>query len=219
MEFESIEAVIFDCDGTLVDSETISLQVMVDFVAELGVELSHADALQRFAGKDLKLVIEELTPLMDRPAPDDFIPQFRVRQIAALTERLEPIDGAEEMLRKMPKPFCVASNAPLSKVRVCLETTGLIEYFDDARMFSAYQVNAWKPSPDVFLHSAAQMGVQASKCLVVEDSIFGIDAGIAAGMQVIAFDPAAELQSQLSERAELKFVRRLREIQDLFAGC
>lgn len=202
-DLDSVKSVIFDCDGTLVDSETISLQVMVDYVAELGVTLSHAEALSRFAGKDLKLVIDELAPFMNRPVPDDFIEEFRVHQLAALRSDLKPIDGASELLTSMKMPFCVASNAPISKVQVCLNTTGLAQHFGEQNTFSAYQVNAWKPDPAVFLYAAQQMSFDAEECLVVEDSIFGIDAGLAAGMEVMAFDPDGELGAQIASATDI----------------
>lgn len=221
---QRIKAVIFDCDGTLVDSETISLQVMVDFVADLGVTLSHTEALSRFAGKDLKLVIDELAPLMNRPVPEDFISLFRVQQLAALRSDLKPIEGADELISSMQLPFCVASNAPLSKVQVCLDSTGLAKHFSDRNMFSAYQVQAWKPDPAVFLYAAAQTGVKADECLVVEDSIFGVDAGINAKMQVIAFDPDGQLSDQIDQAtndtnragyAQVQFISHLDEAKEL----
>lgn len=192
---------------------------MVDYFAEYGVELSHQDALARFSGKDLKLVIAELAPLMDRAVPDDFIPEFRRRQTDALTRRLRPMDGADDMLGSMRHPFCVASNAPLTKMRVCLETTGLIRHFDESRLFSAYQVNAWKPSPDVFLMAARQMGVHPHECLVVEDSIFGIDAGFNAGMKVVAFDPSNHLTQSFDDQPDLvRKVQHLSEVSEMLSN-
>lgn len=216
---QPIRAIIFDCDGTLVDSETISLQVLVDLVAEFGVELSHSDALSRFSGQDLKLVFAELAPSMNCPMPDDFIDQFRERQFAQLQRSLAPIDGADDLLTSLDHPFCVASNAPISKMQICLNTTGLIRHFDDSRIFSAYQVNAWKPDPAVFLLAAETMGVSPSECLVVEDSVFGIDAGLAAGMQVLGYDPEQTLKADRTiKNGQLRWVRHLSEVGSFLEG-
>jgi beta-phosphoglucomutase-like phosphatase (HAD superfamily) len=101
---ERIEAVIFDCDGTLVDSETISLRVMSELVGEFGHEISHADAVRRFSGQDLKLVIRELESDMGRELPDDFMERFRERQIPCLQQELQPIAGAREsFLRRIQR--------------------------------------------------------------------------------------------------------------------
>ena len=210
--------IIFDCDGTLVDSETISMQVMIEYAAELGAEMSHQEALARFAGKDLKLVIQEIEPHTSNGIPDDFIPEFRRRQYLALRTRLQPIEGALELVSQLREPFCVASNAPPEKIQICLETTKLIDHFAAESIFSAYQVNAWKPNPKLFLAAADAFGVPVDKCIVVEDSIFGIDAGIAAGMQVVAFDPERELKPKLKgTRSVVHVIKHLSELEDLLA--
>lgn len=183
------DGVIFDCDGTLVDSETISLRVLVEMISERGLELDHAEAMERFAGGDLPKVFAEIETQLDAPLPADFIDLFRARQIPALAEAVEPIHGAYELLSSLTKPFCVASNAPISKVRLCLETAGLLQLIPTGYLHSAYEVNAWKPQPDVFLKAAKGLGLEPEKCAVVEDSKFGVEAGLRAGMHVFAFDP------------------------------
>jgi HAD superfamily hydrolase (TIGR01509 family) len=207
---ERIEAVIFDCDGTLVDSETISLRVMSELVGEFGHEISHADAVRRFSGQDLKLVIRELESDMGRELPDDFMDRFRDRQIPCLQRELQPIVGAHELLRTLRIPFCVASNAPQAKIRVCLETTGLKRFFPDELIFSAYEIQRWKPDPTLFLDAAKRLGVSPHKCAVVEDSHFGIDAGIAAGMQTFAFDPYERCQTYGDKIARVRCLSELR---------
>ncbi|TWT54992.1 6-phosphogluconate phosphatase [Rubripirellula amarantea] len=194
---QPVQAVIFDCDGTLVDSETISMELLLEGVTPLGIRMTHDEAMVRFAGNDLKVVLAELEATLNTPLPLDFLPNFRRRQFEVLAERLQPVDGAMELLGSLSLPFCVASNAPRQKIRICLETTGLIAHCSDDRIFSAYDVDAWKPDPKLFLAAAEALQVAPADCLVVEDSVFGIEAAHSAGMQVIAFDPHGSLPKNL----------------------
>lgn len=189
MHQHPIEAVIFDCDGTLVDSETLSISLLLDFASEFGPNLEYEDALQQFAGVDLAVVIQSIELQLGHALPDDFMERFRTRQLPILREHVQAIHGAKELLEALNRPVCVASNAPLSKINVCLETTELDQFFTESRIFSAYQIETWKPSPDLFLMAADFLQVAPECCAVVEDSGSGIEAGLAAGMQVFAFDP------------------------------
>ncbi|MCH2203646.1 MAG: HAD-IA family hydrolase [Fuerstiella sp.] len=189
MNTDPLEAVLFDCDGTLVDSESPSIRVLVNFVSEFGLQLDFEEALREFSGNELAEVLRGIEQKLGRSLPQDFEQQFRRRQIPILKEQLQAIDGAAELLNAMTLPACVASNAPLHKIQVCLEATGLDRHFAKSRIFSAYQIQTWKPAPDLFLMAAQSLGVAPARCAVVEDSRFGIDAGLAAGMQVFAFDP------------------------------
>ena len=192
---QEIQAVIFDCDGTLVDSEVISLHVLVDLVAEFGVRIPHEEAMDRYAGNELPIVFADIEERMQSKLPDDFLDTFRDHQIATLKKELKPLEGVEPLLRDMTLPYCVASNAPLNKVGVCLKTSGLLKYFPEDRIFSAYQIEIWKPEPDLFLMCADALDVPAANCAVVEDSIFGVKAGLAAGMQVFAYDRTSDFRA------------------------
>lgn len=183
-----IEGVIFDCDGTLVDSEVISMKVLQQLCAEQGLTLSMEEAMDSFAGNELAVVLQILESKLGRALPSDFLDTFRSQQLAELAVSLTAIDGAMELVRQLQIPFCVASNAPLNKVELCLKTTSLSPYFPVNRIFSAYTIERWKPEPDLFLQAASEIGIPAAQCAVVEDSLFGVHAGIAAGMQVIALD-------------------------------
>lgn len=189
MPASEIQAVIFDCDGTLVDSEILSLQVLVDYVAEFDLLIHHEEAMAKFAGNELSVVFADIENRLGHSLPDGFLQEFRSRQIALLQEQVQPCPGADELLSSLSVPFCVASNAPLNKIDVCLQTTRLKRHFAEHEVFSAYEVQKWKPAPDVFLHAATAMNVEPRHCAVVEDSSFGIQAGLAAGMQVFVYDP------------------------------
>ena len=212
MDEHSIKAIIFDCDGTLVDSETLSLAVLVQHVAEFGLEISHAEAMERFAGNELSVVFSEFEDRLGRKLPEDFLDTFRSRQMGVLREQLQPVAGVHDLLDAMQVPFCVASNAPVSKIQLCLETVDLIHHFDESVIFSAYQIKRWKPEPDLFLMAAERMQVAPQHCAVVEDSVFGIKAGLAAGMQVYGYDPHENLTGQFEN---VQLVRSLSELQRL----
>lgn len=212
-ESAPLEAVIFDCDGTLVDSESLSITALIQYTRRFGVTMDSAEAVRRFSGQDLKLVLSELESTLDRPLPEDAIEQFRSIQMPMLREQLQPIEGAPELLGSITLPFCVASNAPQDKIRLCLETTGLIEHVADELIFSAYDIERWKPDPSLFQNAAQTMGVGVERCAVVEDSVFGIKAGLAAGMATFAYDPHhrfGEFGDQITR------VERLSELSEWF---
>ncbi len=194
MSNPKVQAVIFDCDGTLVDSEKLSIAVLVDFVAEFGYQIALPDALRNWAGGELPKIFAKVEQELGVQLPGDHLNQFRSRQMARLATDVEAIDGAADLLESLTLPYCVASNAPLNKVGLCLETTGLARFFPDARRFSAYEIEKWKPEPDLFLMAARALGVPAERCVVVEDSLYGIEAGLNAGMTVFAYDAPGELQ-------------------------
>jgi HAD superfamily hydrolase (TIGR01509 family) len=210
-----IEAVIFDCDGTLVDSETLSLAVLIEFVAEFGLEIPHEEALQQFAGNELSVVFRTIEERLERSLPEDFLESFRERQIAVLKQKLQAIDGAHDLLAAISLPFCVASNAPHNKIQVCLETTGLDQHFAPDRIFSAYDIQVWKPKPDLFLKAAHEIGVAPENCAVVEDSSFGINAGLAAGMQVFAFNPH---RPGPTDNSNVRNIQHLDELKPFFTS-
>jgi HAD superfamily hydrolase (TIGR01509 family) len=184
----SIEAVIFDCDGTLVDSEPLGNEVLVEYVAELGLRIPIEEALVVFRGRKMGDCLDEIARRLGRPLPGGFEVELRRRMSAAFRERLQPIDGADDLLRAMTVPFCVATNGPREKMTLTLSVTGLIEHCGD-RLFSAYEVGAWKPDPGLFTHAAEAMGVEPRSCAVVDDSDHGIQAALACGMEVFAFLP------------------------------
>lgn len=212
MAAAEIRAVIFDNDGTLVDSEKLSLAVMVDYIAEFGLKIPVEEALREFAGGELPKVFAEIESRLGHPLPDDHIDQFRSRQMARLAADVEAIDGAEDLLSTMSKPFCVASNAPLNKVNLCLKTTKLDRFFAETHRLSAYEVQKWKPEPDLFLKAATVLDMEPRHCAVVEDTDYGIEAGLRAGMQVFGYDP----QNELNQRPEVAYVNDLRELISVF---
>ncbi|HTM46617.1 MAG TPA: HAD-IA family hydrolase [Polyangiaceae bacterium] len=183
-----MKAIIFDCDGTLVDSEVLGNEVFVEAIAEHGVTMPVSEALAAFRGRKLAECIREVEERWGCVLPPDFIPQFRARQAAAFRLRLRAVDGALELVSSLRQKFCVASSGPREKIELSLSLTGLLPYFESA-IFSSYEIDSWKPAPEIFLHAARTMGVAPSSCVVIEDSLPGLQAGVAAGMEVVAFQP------------------------------
>jgi len=184
-----IESVLFDCDGTLVDSEILTREVLVDLARKFGIPLTLDDARDEFTGACMADVVEALAARRGAPLPESFVPEFRRRMAAAFREHLRPIDGAADLLESIRLPCSVASSGPREKIELSLALTNLRGYFED-RIYSAYEVGVWKPDPGLFLHAARVQGVAPDRCAVVEDSRQGIRAGLAAGMQVFAFQPS-----------------------------
>lgn len=207
------EAIIFDCDGTLVDSEPITVSTLVEHVAEFGLKLDYEEALALFIGRDMPMIVKVLEERIGQPLPPGFTEEFRHRQAAALQSSLKSIPGAHQLLGSITKPFCIASNAPRRKIELNLKVTGLHEFFDSERVFSAYDIESWKPNPDLFLHSAAKMEIEPSRCVVIEDSLAGIQAGIAAGMQTIGYAHSAEVKPT----CEVPFVHCLSELIEVLS--
>ena len=189
------ELVIFDCDGVLVDTETAANRTLSAWLTEAGYPVTFEDCRRRFSGRSMKSVQAEIEAeghslgfvLMDRwyASLDDI---FR--------DRVQPVPHVGTViaaLRERGVPWCVASSARLEKMHLTLGSTGLIDHFRDV-LFSASMVARGKPFPDLFLHAARQMGRGPEGCVVVEDSVPGTQAGVAAGMPVFSYhgDPHSD---------------------------
>jgi HAD superfamily hydrolase (TIGR01509 family) len=204
-----LQGVIFDCDGVLVDSETSGNQVLVEAVHELGLHLTVEEALAAFKGCKMADCVATIERWLGRSVAHDFVPNVRSRMADVFRERLRPVEGIEEVLGRIQMPFCVASSGPREKIELSLRVTGLLPHFV-SRIFSAYEVGSWKPDPGLFLHAARGMGVEPKVCAVVEDSIPGVQAGLAASMPVFGYALPSE-SSQLKEVGAYVF----NDMQDL----
>jgi HAD superfamily hydrolase (TIGR01509 family) len=187
--------VIFDCDGVIVDTERAANNVLCRWLTEAGYPVTYEDCRKRFAGRSMTSVQAEIEAeghalgfhLMDRwySSLDEIF--------GAGVEPVPHIEFVVEELRGAGIPWCVASSAKVDKMRLTLGTTGLIEHFRDV-LFSATMVPRGKPFPDLFLHAAREMGHAPENCVVIEDSVWGTQAGIAAGMRVFSYhgDPHSD---------------------------
>lgn len=185
----SIGCVIFDCDGVLVNTEEPENKVLAGMVSELGYAMSAQEAVRRFRGIKMALIVDEIEGLIGGAVPEGFVERFRDESEAAFERELRAVLGVEKVLDgldAMGVPYCVASSGPLRKMRVSLGVTGLWDRFK-GRVFSAYEIESWKPDPGLFLYAAKQMGRRVDECVVIEDSEVGVLAGKAAGMLVIGY--------------------------------
>jgi HAD superfamily hydrolase (TIGR01509 family) len=206
----TFEAVIFDCDGTLVDSEGLANEVFAECAVELGIQIGAQDALELFRGRSMPYCITRLENMLGRPLPEWFVPKFRDRPDATFREKLRPIEGAVELVQSISVPICVASSGPRDKIELTLGLCGLLQYFE-GRIFSSYEVGIWKPDPGLFLHAAKQLGIDPRNCVVVEDSLTGIEAAIAAGMTVFALNvPRDQCSAAANPISVLSDLHRLR---------
>jgi HAD superfamily hydrolase (TIGR01509 family) len=177
---------IFDCDGVLVDSEVIACRVCVPCLAELGIAITAEAVADRYIGMSAGSMIADLETRYNRNLPADLYETMRHRIIAAFETEPLTIDGVDRVLAAHDGKVCVASGSTQERVRRCLTLVGLLHHFDP-HIFSATQVPRGKPAPDLFLFAAQQMGADARDCLVIEDSVHGVTAAVAAGMRVLGF--------------------------------
>ncbi|MBQ4807960.1 HAD family phosphatase [Phaeobacter sp. HS012] len=183
--------VIFDCDGVLVDSETLSNQVLVENLGRHGLQLSLADCMDLFVGGTMQGVMKKAQELgADLPA--NWVDEVYGETYARLRQGVDLVPGIPDLLALLQARgivFCVASNGSEDKMRITLGQNGLWDQFHPQAMFSAHTLKTGKPDPDLFLAAACHFDVQARDCLVVEDSENGAIAAARAGMRCLGFDP------------------------------
>lgn len=210
---------IFDCDGVLVDSETISLSVFVERIAAAGGKVTEDDAYRHFLGRSMASVHETLRREFGFVFSESGIVELRAEMLRRFRAELKPVPGIAEALARLPQRRCVASSSQPDRIRLSLTIAGLLEMLDP-HLYSAAMVERGKPAPDLFLHAAREMGASPEDCLVIEDSPAGIDAARAAGMRVFAFTGAshaghAALVAALAERRPDLVFDDMRRLPDL----
>ncbi|GAA0492854.1 HAD family hydrolase [Streptomyces olivaceiscleroticus] len=184
------DLVIFDNDGVLVDSEPISNTILAGYLTELGHPTTYEESLRDYMGAAMHRVHDLVAERTGQRLPADFDAEFHTRVFAAFEQQLTPVTGVPELLAELTAaatPYCVASSGSHERIRVGHRKTGLDRWFTDARIFSSEDVGRGKPAPDLFLYAAEKRGVAPERCAVVEDSPLGVQAAIAAGMDVYGF--------------------------------
>lgn len=212
----TFEAILFDCDGVLVDSEAITCGVLRDMFEELGWRMTLAECMQRFVGhtvKSQRAVIEAHTGL---PLTDEWLQEFFARRNQRLDQQITAIDGIHEAVAHLHDHcqgrIAVASGADRFKVEMMLKKVGLHAHFE-GRIFSGHEMPRSKPHPDVYLAAAAHLGVNPARCLVVEDTTVGITAGVAAGATVWAYAPAGVDAQPLHAAGATQVFRHMRDLR------
>ena len=185
---------LFDCDGVLVDSEAITNGVLRDMLEEMGWQLSLQECMRIFVGKAVKDEAALIQARTGQPLTENWMVRFRERRNLGLIDGVKPIHGAVAAVARAHETYqgriACASGADRFKVELQLEKCGLMPYFE-GRIFSGHEMPRSKPAPDVYLAAAAALGVDAKRCIVVEDTVTGVSAGVAAGATVLGFSPAA----------------------------
>lgn len=183
---EAIELVIFDCDGVLVDSEPIAVRVDLVVLERVGLRMSEAEVIGRFLGRSPAVMRAAIEEHLGHALPEDCQQEFERLYTDAFEDELLAVDGVHDALDRISLPSCVASSSEPDSLSRKLQLTGLYERFA-GNIFSASEVANGKPAPDLFLHAAARMGVTPARCVVVEDSRYGVQAARAADMDVLAY--------------------------------
>lgn len=181
-----IKCIIFDCDGVLVDTEKIGNGILLEMALEHGFEMELEDAYRSFNGRNLKDCFRHIEEAIDQKLPETFEAEYRDRSFTAFKTQVKPMKGVVDFIENLKIPYCVASSGPVEKIRLNLEVSGLIDKFE-GKIFSSYQINSWKPEPDIFLHAAKVMGFEVQDCIVLEDSKAGVQAGRNGGFKVYGF--------------------------------
>jgi HAD superfamily hydrolase (TIGR01509 family) len=196
------DLVVFDCDGVLVDSERLAIRIEAEILSRLGWPLTEADIVERFVGRSASHMQSEIELHLGRRI--DWELEFETRYRQVFEQELEPVPGVVEALDRISGATCVASSGSHEKIQFTLGITGLLARFQ-GRIFSADDVEHGKPAPDIFLHAATHMGVLPQRCAVVEDSISGVTAGLAAGMTVFAYAGGVTSASRLALEGAVVF--------------
>lgn len=181
-----VKCIIFDCDGVLVDTEKIGNGILLAMAREHGLKMELEEAYYYFNGVSLKNCFLQIEKAIGKNLPDDFEEQYRNRSFEAFLKETKPMPGIFDFLNHLKIPYCTASSGPLEKIRLNLETAGLLDRFE-GKIFSSYIIKSWKPDPEIFLHAAKEMGFDVQDCIVVEDSVAGVKAGLKGGFKVYGF--------------------------------
>ena len=198
------DAVVFDCDGVLVDSEPITCGVLAEMLVELGLDFDLDRTIKTFMGKSVKDEIVAIEAMIGRKLEADWHPQFCRRRDEALAVRVREVAGVRAVVERLAEigiPFAVASGADCAKMRLTLGTCGLLPHFS-AQMFGSDMVARAKPAPDVYLLAMKTLGVDPKRTVVIEDTPTGTRAGVAAGAVVYGLTtlntPAALMEAGAS---------------------
>ena len=183
---QACKLVIFDCDGVLVDSESIAVDLLLELIRAAGGKITREAAYERFLGCSLARIVAELQDRHQIRVTDGLLESMRVGLYDRFRKELQPVPAIADALDRLSQPFCVASSSQPERICLSLSLTGLEEKFG-GNIFSATMVKHGKPAPDLFLYAAGQMGIAPGDCVVVEDSPAGVTAAKSAGMRVIAF--------------------------------
>lgn len=212
MKLCPIKCVIFDCEGTLVDSETLCCQVLVELFSHFGAHLDYQECLIHFDGGQLAHILETTQQRLGLSISLDILePMYRDIAHRLFTQRLKMMPGARSVthfLHYHHIEFCIASNSTKEKVKHVLALTGLSELFGE-RIFSAFDANSWKPEPDLLLYCAMNMGFLPHECIYIDDTVKGVEAGHRAGIETYQL---CHQQTRTNIHPEVNVIHQLVEL-------
>ena len=212
------EAILFDCDGVLVDSEPITMAVLRDLLAEAGWDMPLAECMAEFVGVTVRSKAALIEARTGQPLTDAWMARFYAERNAALTASLQAIPGAHAAVEAAHAAtggrIACASGADRFKVEMQLAQVGLAPWFEGA-VFSGHEMPRTKPAPDVYLAAAAHLGAAPARCLVVEDTPTGVQAGVAAGATVWAYCPPGGQGDALRAAGAQRLLARMDELPGL----
>jgi HAD superfamily hydrolase (TIGR01509 family) len=188
-EVENIELVIFDCDGTLVESEDILARVYSLMSEQTNTSITYEDALITFKGRKVLECLSKLFSTTSEPKLNSLYEEFRHLTRKEYGKGVEAVSGIENLIKKINVPYCVASSSPRIDIELLLKHSGLSTYFKNEHIFSSYEIDSWKPEPEIFLTAAKFFNVNSKNCLVIEDSDVGVKAALSAKMSVMHYFP------------------------------
>jgi HAD superfamily hydrolase (TIGR01509 family) len=203
------DLVVFDCDGVLVDTERLTVVVESRVLGQLGWPMTPDEVVERWMGKSSAAQLADLTEHLgaDRARRFDELTTAELHE--TFERELTAVEGVEDLVAELHASgvaTCVASSGTHDRMRRTLGVTGLRPLFE-GRIFSATEVERGKPAPDLFLHAARAMAADPGRCAVVEDSVYGVRAGVAAGMTVYGFAGGLTAESALAEAGATTFLR------------
>jgi HAD superfamily hydrolase (TIGR01509 family) len=215
MNQNSFAAVLFDCDGVLVDSEAITCGVLRDMFEAQGWRMSLAECMAQFVGHTVRSRADLIEANTGVPLTDAWMETFYQRRNEQLTLHIRVIEGVHDAMAHLHQTFgkklAVASGADRYKIEMMLKQVGLYSFFE-GRIFSGHETPRSKPFPDVYLAAAAHLGVDAAHCLVVEDTPVGVQAGVAAGATVWGYAPQGVSGQGLLDAGAVKVMRGMGEL-------
>lgn len=209
---QAYKAIIFDCDGVIVDTESVSNAIFKTMLSECGLELDDDTLHSQFTGFTNKQNLVHAEKLLGKPLPKNFDADYRQRFYDAMEQDLQPIDGVLSLLSKITVPIAMATNARREEMDYKLHKIQLADRF--STRFCVEDVEHGKPAPDLYLKAAAALVIDPKDCLVIEDSVAGITAGRAAGMRVLAFSETLDAGMQLAAGATECF-KTMKELEGL----
>jgi HAD superfamily hydrolase (TIGR01509 family) len=214
---QKFSAIIFDCDGVLVDSEMLSAGVLKIMMAEQGMPLSDEMFRDVFLGRSFVNGKSRAKAVLNFDLPDDFENNYRERLFKELNKNLQPMPGIHNLIDALKVPYCVATGSSPKRLELSLKVAGLSDHFIGNR-FTASEVAHGKPAPDLCYYAAKNMNVAPEGCLVIEDSEMGILAARAAGMEVWHFAGGAHIKAGYQFPKNLNVAKSFADMQCLYVA-